>query len=81
MVSMMVGGTRMILGYVYPEPGCGEPDDRPFWIAHIHYMYFAMFLFLLTGVIMIVVSLLTKPPTKDQVYSSIFIRLLPCAIV
>jgi len=70
MVAMVAGVIRMILGYVYPDPGCGEPDDRPYFIAHVHYMYFALFLFLLTAVIMVTVSLLTKPPTDEQVSGS-----------
>ncbi len=36
-------------------------------VKDFHYMYFAMLLFWLTGITMIVVSLLTKPPEPDRV--------------
>ena len=57
----------MVLDFVYRESVCGEPDTRPAVIANFHYMYFAMMLFFLTGIIMVVLSLLTKSPTGDQV--------------
>jgi hypothetical protein len=65
-VGLAVGVVRMTLDFVYKEPLCGEVDTRP-RILHLHYMYFAMLLFGLTGLIMIFVSLLTKPPTDKQV--------------
>lgn len=76
MIGLVVGVVRMILDFAYREPECGQPDTRPAIIASLHYMYFAVLLFLLTGVIMTVISFLTKPPTDDQVsplsYSSGF---------
>ena len=67
MVGLVAGVTRMILDYVYVEPECGLPDDRPMLIAKVHYMYFALILFFLSGLTAIIVSLLTKPPELDQV--------------
>jgi len=66
MIGLIIGVIRMILYFVYTEPGCGEVDVRP-KILQVHYMYFALFLFLLTGFIMIFISLCTEPPTDKQV--------------
>ncbi len=57
----------MILGFVYPDPICGEPDTRPWVVSHVHYMYFAMFSFFSTGLLMCGVSLCSEPPTEDQI--------------
>lgn len=60
MSGMVTGVIRMILDFTYSEPACGEEDNRPFVVKNIHYLSFAILLFLLTSVVMIVVSLLTK---------------------
>jgi len=66
MAGFMVGVTRMILDFVYREPGCGEHDTRPAILANFHYMYFAMMLFWLTGIVMIIVSLISEAPSHEQ---------------
>ena len=63
MVGFVAGVTRMILNLIYMAPNCGELDERPF-IVQIHYMYFAIFIFWITVLICIVVSLSTDPPKK-----------------
>jgi hypothetical protein len=78
MMGTLVGVSRMILDFIYPEPACGEEDVRPAIIARMHYMYFAMLLFWLTITIVVVVSLLTEPPNPDmvsplQILDSLFI--------
>ena len=67
MMGTMIGVGRMILDFAYKEPRCGEPDERPLIIVKMHYMYFAMLLFWLSGITMVVISLLTKAPTSEQV--------------
>ncbi|KAA3675263.1 solute carrier family 5 (sodium/myo-inositol cotransporter), member 3 [Paragonimus westermani] len=66
--GLLIGITRMILSVVYSGPVCGEPDDRPWIISQVHYMYFAVFSFLSTGILMTVISLLGKPPSTEQVH-------------
>ncbi len=66
MSGMVVGVIRMILDFAYPEPGCEDVDTRPAIVAKFHYMYFAMMLFWVTGIVMIIVSLLTKPLDDDH---------------
>ena len=61
--GLVVGGTRFILEFSFPAPLCyeGKEDDRPNMIKNFHYLYFAIFLFALTLIVAVVVSLLTPP--------------------
>ncbi|XP_064615933.1 sodium/glucose cotransporter 1-like [Liolophura sinensis] len=63
MTGLVVGMVRFIVEYSYTVPNCGDdaPDPRPGIVTNFHYLYFSIFLFLLTGSVAIVVSLLTKP--------------------
>uniref|UniRef100_A0A5K3F3B2 Sodium/iodide cotransporter n=1 Tax=Mesocestoides corti TaxID=53468 RepID=A0A5K3F3B2_MESCO len=65
--GFLIGITRMVLSFVYPDPICGEPDTRPWIVSQVHYMYFAMFSFFSTAAVMGLVSLCSSPPTEEQV--------------
>uniref|UniRef100_A0A3B3SVA0 Sodium/mannose cotransporter SLC5A10 n=1 Tax=Paramormyrops kingsleyae TaxID=1676925 RepID=A0A3B3SVA0_9TELE len=67
MVGLVVGLTRMIIEFAYPPPRCGVYDPRPSVLRNVHYLHFAIILCLLTGVVVVVISLLTDPPTEEQV--------------
>jgi hypothetical protein len=67
MLGLLVGAIRFILEFVYGTPGCDEPDDRPDLIKNFHYLYFAIFLFLLTVATAVVVSLFGKPIDQKHV--------------
>lgn len=67
MTGFVLGTLRLILAFIYREPHCDQPDDRPIFITHVHYMYVAAGLFWLSGLVAVVVSLCTAPPDKDQV--------------
>lgn len=62
-----LGTLRLILAFVYRQPRCDQPDDRPAFIVKIHYMYFAACLFWLSGTVAVIVSLCTAPPEEEQV--------------
>ncbi|XP_051782243.1 sodium/myo-inositol cotransporter [Erpetoichthys calabaricus] len=66
MAGFLLGGTRLILAFIYRVPDCDQPDNRPAFIKNVHYMYIAASLFWITGIVAVVVSLLTPPPTKEQ---------------
>ena len=57
----------MILDFIYKKPKCGETDDRPSFLQDFHFMYFALMLYLLTSLVCVVVSLLTKPVDPEMV--------------
>ncbi|KAK3590544.1 hypothetical protein CHS0354_015522 [Potamilus streckersoni] len=61
--GMVMGMVRFIWEYSYQVPSCMEnkPDPRPAIIKNIHYLYYAVFLFFFTGLVAVVISLLTKP--------------------
>ncbi|KAK9969442.1 hypothetical protein ABG768_027618 [Culter alburnus] len=67
MTGFVLGTTRLILGFVYREPRCDQPDERPAFITHIHYMYVAAGLFWISGLVAVGVSLCTQPPEVEKV--------------
>ncbi|KAK2839887.1 hypothetical protein Q5P01_013627 [Channa striata] len=67
MTGFTLGTIRLILAFAYRQPRCDQPDDRPAFITRVQYMYFAAALFWISGLVAVVVSLFTSPPTKEQV--------------
>ncbi|NWV96222.1 SC5A3 protein, partial [Machaerirhynchus nigripectus] len=76
MAGFVLGAIRLILAFFYRAPECDQPDTRPGFVKNIHYMYVATALFWITGVVTVVVSLLTPPPTKEQVRTTTFWALM-----
>ncbi|KAJ1113171.1 hypothetical protein NDU88_001426 [Pleurodeles waltl] len=72
MVGFVLGVTRLILAFVYRPPECNLPDNRPDFIKNFHYMYVATALFWISGIVTIIVSLLTPPPDKEQIRTTTF---------
>eukprot|EP00079_Xenopus_tropicalis_P008393 XP_002931459.1 PREDICTED: sodium/glucose cotransporter 4 isoform X1 [Xenopus tropicalis] len=64
-IGLLVGLTRMIMDFVYQAPSCGEEDLRPSVLKDVHYLYFAIFLFGLTAIVCVVISLCT-PAIPEQ---------------
>ncbi|XP_036749962.2 sodium/mannose cotransporter SLC5A10 isoform X1 [Manis pentadactyla] len=67
MVGLAMGATRLVLGFLHPAPLCGEPDTRPAILGGIHYLHFAIALFVLSGAVVVAGSLLTSPPQAVQI--------------
>ncbi|XP_031552878.1 sodium/myo-inositol cotransporter-like [Actinia tenebrosa] len=61
MMGFVIGVIRMVLDFTYQAPKCGESDQRPAITKDLHYMYFALVLFWITGIAIVVISLFTKP--------------------
>ncbi|XP_041062310.1 sodium/glucose cotransporter 5 isoform X2 [Carcharodon carcharias] len=66
MVGLVVGLARMIMEFVHPSPRCGVYDPRPSILKKVHYLHFAVILCALTSLIVVAISLLTKPPNESQ---------------
>ncbi|XP_051488217.1 sodium/glucose cotransporter 5 isoform X3 [Apus apus] len=66
MLGLVLGLTRMGLELVHPPPRCGVPDQRPWLLADIHYLHFAVLLCAATGAIVVGGSLMTSPPPSTQ---------------
>lgn len=67
MVGLVVGVCRMVLEFAFPPLRCGVEDSAPAVLRSVHYLHFAILLCVLTAAVIIAVSLLTPPPTHDQV--------------
>ncbi|XP_026232408.1 sodium/myo-inositol cotransporter [Anabas testudineus] len=67
MTGFTLGTLRLILAFIYRQPRCDQPDDRPAFIIHVHYMYFAAGLFWISGLVAVLVSLCTSPPEEERV--------------
>ncbi|XP_060945107.1 sodium/mannose cotransporter SLC5A10 isoform X2 [Limanda limanda] len=66
MVGLVVGVCRMVLEFGFPPPRCGVVDSAPNVLRSVHYLHFAILLCGLTAVVVTIVSLLTPPPTPEQ---------------
>merc|ERR1711884_179640 len=70
MTGLAVGLLRFGLEFGYSEPPCGSSDPKPpEWlysaIKSVHYLHFGFILWIITGVVTILVSLVTEPiPSK-----------------
>lgn len=67
MVGFALGASRLGLAFIYREPHCDQPDERPFFIKDVHFMYVAAILFWVSGLVAVIVSLCTPPPKKEQI--------------
>ncbi|XP_031151728.1 sodium/myo-inositol cotransporter [Sander lucioperca] len=72
MTGFTLGALRLILAFIYRQPRCDQPDDRPAFIFNVHYMYFAAGLFWISGAVAVVVSLCTSPPDEERVHTTTF---------
>lgn len=72
MAGFVLGAARLTLAFAYRAPECDQPDDRPAFVKDVHYMYVATGLFWITGLVTVLVSLLTPPPAQEQVRTTTF---------
>ncbi|VDI09175.1 Hypothetical predicted protein, partial [Mytilus galloprovincialis] len=66
LIGHVVGGTRLILEFVYPAPACGEPETRPEILYKLHPMYFIPLLLVLTAAAIVVISMFTTKRTEAE---------------
>ncbi|KXJ15910.1 sodium/glucose cotransporter 5 [Exaiptasia diaphana] len=64
-VGFIMGMFKFIFGNIYPPPDCGQPDARPGFVK-LHFMYYAIIIFGVSGIVMAVVSFFTKPVPRHQ---------------
>ncbi|KAG3270273.1 solute carrier family 5 member 10, transcript variant X2 [Ictidomys tridecemlineatus] len=67
MAGLVLGALRLVLEFLHPVPPCGDPDTRPAILSRIHYLHFAIALFVLTSAVVAAGSLLTSPPQTVQI--------------
>ncbi|XP_006908489.1 sodium/glucose cotransporter 5 isoform X2 [Pteropus alecto] len=69
MAGLVVGALRLVLEFLNPALPCGNPDTRPAILSSIHYLHFAVALFVFSGAVVVAGSLLTPPPQCAQIQS------------
>lgn len=72
LTGFVLGSIRLSLAFIYREPLCDQPDERPSFIKDVHFMYIAAILFWISAIVTIVVSLLTAPPKEEQITTTTF---------
>ncbi|XP_041667766.1 sodium/glucose cotransporter 1 [Cheilinus undulatus] len=60
-IGLCIGLSRMITEFVYGTGSCVTPTDCPTIICGVHYLYFGIILFVVSCIIILGVSLITKP--------------------
>ncbi|XP_047228955.1 sodium/glucose cotransporter 1-like isoform X3 [Girardinichthys multiradiatus] len=60
-VGLIVGLTRMITEFAYGTGNCVSPSNCPAIICGVHYLYFGLILFTISCIVIVGVSLITKP--------------------
>ncbi|XP_041062487.1 sodium/myo-inositol cotransporter 2-like [Carcharodon carcharias] len=65
--GICIGIIRMILDFVFTPPACGHPDMRPTVVSRVHFLHFSLILCAITLIMVVSISLLTKPPTPEQI--------------
>ncbi|XP_030598140.1 sodium/glucose cotransporter 1-like isoform X2 [Archocentrus centrarchus] len=67
-IGLCIGLTRMITEFVYGTGSCAEPSNCPTVICGVHYLYFGIILFVISCLIILTVSLMTKPINDKHLY-------------
>uniref|UniRef100_A0A4W6C2W5 Sodium/glucose cotransporter 1 n=1 Tax=Lates calcarifer TaxID=8187 RepID=A0A4W6C2W5_LATCA len=60
-IGLFIGLSRMIAEFAYGTGSCVKPSNCPTIICGVHYLYFSMILFAVSSIIIMGVSLMTKP--------------------
>uniref|UniRef100_A0A8C0G8A9 Sodium/glucose cotransporter 1 n=1 Tax=Chelonoidis abingdonii TaxID=106734 RepID=A0A8C0G8A9_CHEAB len=67
-IGLVIGLSRMITEFAYGTGSCANPSNCPEIICGIHYLYFAIILFGICAIIILGVSLITKPIPDVHLY-------------
>merc|ERR1719494_121946 len=67
LIGLVLGIARLACDVVWPQPHCGEVDNRNL-LVRLHFMYYALIMFFLCIIIMVSISLLCagKPIPEEQ---------------
>ncbi|MBZ3887643.1 Sodium/glucose cotransporter 1 [Sciurus carolinensis] len=67
-LGFLIGVSRMITEFAYGTGSCMEPSNCPTIICGVHYLYFAILLFVISVITIVVISLFTKPIPDVHLY-------------
>lgn len=60
-IGLAIGLTRMISEFAYGTGSCVTPTKCPEIICGVHYLYFSIILFCISCLLIVSISLMTKP--------------------
>ncbi|KAG7499438.1 sodium/glucose cotransporter 1 [Solea senegalensis] len=67
-IGLLIGLSRMITEFIYGTGSCVEPSNCPTIICGVHYLYFSIILFVVSCIIILGISLMTKPIEDKHLY-------------
>ncbi|XP_028273027.1 sodium/glucose cotransporter 1 isoform X2 [Parambassis ranga] len=67
-IGLLIGLSRMIAEFAFGTGSCVAPSNCPTIICGVHYLYFAIILFVVSCIIILGVSLMTKPINDKHLY-------------
>ncbi|XP_004645555.1 sodium/glucose cotransporter 1 [Octodon degus] len=67
-LGFLIGIARMITEFIYGTGSCMEPSNCPTIICGVHYLYFAIILFVISVITILGISLITKPIPDVHLY-------------
>ncbi|XP_035523290.1 sodium/glucose cotransporter 1 [Morone saxatilis] len=67
-IGLGIGLSRMIAEFAYGTGSCVNPSDCPTIICGVHYLYFSIILFVVSCVLILSISLMTKPINDKHLY-------------
>ncbi|XP_056288438.1 sodium/glucose cotransporter 1 [Pseudoliparis swirei] len=67
-IGLLIGLSRMIAEFAFGTGSCINPSNCPTIICGVHYLYFSIILFVVSCVIILGVSLMTKPIDDKHLY-------------
>ncbi|XP_056146283.1 sodium/glucose cotransporter 1 isoform X1 [Lampris incognitus] len=68
LIGLFIGLSRMIAEFAYGTGTCVDPGNCPTIICGVHYLYFSIILFVISCIIILSVSLMTKPIEDKHLY-------------
>lgn len=73
--GLLMGLARLIPEFSFGSGSCVHPSSCPTLICGVHYLYFAIVLFLCSGILILLISLCTEPIPQKHV--SAMLRYVP----
>uniref|UniRef100_A0A673WNQ9 Sodium/glucose cotransporter 1 n=1 Tax=Salmo trutta TaxID=8032 RepID=A0A673WNQ9_SALTR len=68
MIGLAIGLSRMIAEFAYGTGSCVAPTNCPEIICGVHYLYFSIILFCISCLVILTISLMTKPIEDKHLY-------------
>ena len=74
MVGLVVGAIRLGLDWSQLGPSCGsiDTDNRFEAVSKVHFLHFAIILSVVSSIVIVMVSLITKPRPEEKVCLQFF---------